>query len=269
MEDTIQYKAVSGSCSIGYYEALTATLLTTALYVGVLYLPWNKGDRDTPKIIMARIASVTAIAFVGEVFLILRVPEISRLRPTAHSALFAGASSAVMTLLFYSGHFLAYIGSSSTSGRDKYSFCDSRTRILAFRNYIAAPVIEEIVFRRQASLIWSCKPELSRVLTPAALFSLAHLHHVRTVGVEVVLVQLSYTLLFGVYSAYLFVRTESVFAPVTAHIICNYLELPDFSAIANHKRSYLITGLNVAAILAVFVLFEPITAWANTNRFKN
>jgi prenyl protein peptidase len=269
MEDTIQYNAACGSSSVGYFEALTVTLLTTALYVGVLYLPWNKGDRDVPRIVMARIASVMAIAFAGEAFLMFRVPELSLPRPTAPSALLAGASSAIMTLLFYSGHFLAFIGSTASFGRDEYSFRDNRTRILAIRNYLAAPVIEEIVFRRQASLIWACKPELSRVITPAALFSLAHLHHVRTVGIEVVLVQLTYTLLFGVYSAYLFVRTESVFAPITAHIICNYLELPDFSAIANHKRPYLIIGLNFAAVVAVFVLFEPITSWANTYRFKN
>jgi membrane protease YdiL (CAAX protease family) len=255
-----------GANSIGSAEAFAISVLTTASFVGVLYLPWNAGNRDLPKIAIARMLSVATIGLVGEVFLLLRRREQSLYGPTMTSALRAIASSGALTLLFYAGHFIARMSSSTTSARDKHSLLDASTRILAFRNYVVAPVVEEIVFRRQALLTWACTPELYQIFGPAALFSLAHLHHARTVGWGVVLVQLAYTLVFGVYATVLHVRTGSVFAPITAHVICNYLELPDFHAIANHQRWRIVVGFNLATILAAVLLLKPATAWARLGR---
>jgi membrane protease YdiL (CAAX protease family) len=255
-----------GANSIGSTEAFAISVLTTASFVGVLYLPWNAGNRDIPKTAIARMVSVATIGLVGEVFLLLRKQEQPLYGPTMTSALRAIVSSGTLTLLFYAGHFIARMGSSATSPREKYSLLDTSTRILAFRNYVVAPVVEEIVFRRQALLTWACTPELYQIFGPAALFSLAHLHHARTVGWRVVLIQLAYTLAFGVYATILLVRTGSVFAPITAHVICNYIELPDFHAIANHERSRIVIAFNLVTVLAVVLLLNPATAWARLGR---
>ena len=67
-------------------------------------------------------------------------------------------------------------------------------------------------------------------------FALAHVHHliekVRN-GTTLVpallgtLVQMSYTSIFGIIAALLFMRTGSIFPPIISHIICNYASLPD------------------------------------------
>jgi prenyl protein peptidase len=40
-------------------------------------------------------------------------------------------------------------------------------------------------------------------------------------------VQLLYTTLFGTYCAYLFLRTGSIFPPISAHAFCNVMGLPE------------------------------------------
>ena len=73
----------------------------------------------------------------------------------------------------------------------------------------------------------------SSVLFSPALFGIAHFHHmierIRTHGQSVQsafvisLFQFAYTTVFGVYSAYVFVRTGHVAACVVIHAFCNYM----------------------------------------------
>mmetsp|Transcript_22058 Transcript_22058/g.21308 ORF Transcript_22058/g.21308 Transcript_22058/m.21308 type:complete len:413 (-) Transcript_22058:266-1504(-) len=74
------------------------------------------------------------------------------------------------------------------------------------------------------------------VLRCPVWFVVAHIHHcaekIRS-GFTVLqaltgtLVQATYTSIFGVIAALLFMRTGSILAPITSHIICNFIGLPN------------------------------------------
>ncbi|PKA47540.1 CAAX prenyl protease 2 [Apostasia shenzhenica] len=110
--------------------------------------------------------------------------------------------------------------------------------VLAWRNYVVAPLTEELVFRAcMIPLLLCCRFQVYNIifLSPV-FFSLAHMHHflelyyqqrysfmkaLITMGL-----QLGYTVVFGWYASFLFLRTGNLIPPVVAHILCNIMGLP-------------------------------------------
>lgn len=237
------------------WEAAGTSIVVTAIYVSLLYLPFNNGPRDDTRVILRRVLTLTALAIAIEAYLRARVPAVSTYKPHgARGAAFV--TSACLTLLLYAGHLVvAPVRRSLLT-----TIRTPRARPVALRNYIAAPLLEEMVFRRQTLLIWSCTPPMWRLFFPAAMFSLAHVHHVRRLGLVTLLFHLAYTFLFGVYAAALYLNTRTVWAPYAAHVVCNVLEIPDFAAIAAHPRSNLISVVYAICIVVFAVCFGPATA---------
>ena len=108
------------------------------------------------------------------------------------------------------------------------------------RNFIVAPLTEEIIFRgcMVPALLGSGMSILRVALIAPLFFGVAHLHHAviklskgeRMLPVLLMtLFQLAYTSLFGSYVAYAFIRTGSVAAVTISHAYCNWMGLPDFS----------------------------------------
>lgn len=93
------------------------------------------------------------------------------------------------------------------------------------------------------------------------MFSLAHVHHVRELGPTDLCFQMAYTFLFGVYAAALYINTRTFWAPFVAHVICNVLESPDFSAIATHPRRRLLVAFYIVALVVFAVAFGPLTTF--------
>ncbi|XP_053613495.1 CAAX prenyl protease 2 isoform X1 [Plodia interpunctella] len=109
------------------------------------------------------------------------------------------------------------------------------------RNHIMAPLSEEWVFRAcMMPLLLQCLDPLTAVFSGPLLFGIAHFHHmleqirgglaIRT-ALMVSLFQFTYTSLFGAYSAYIFLRTGHFAASLVAHIFCNHMGFPNFSAV--------------------------------------
>ncbi|XP_038701469.1 CAAX prenyl protease 2-like isoform X2 [Tripterygium wilfordii] len=110
--------------------------------------------------------------------------------------------------------------------------------ILAWRNYVVAPLTEELVFRACMIPLLLCGGfRISSVifLCPT-FFSLAHLNHWMEIysrenysffkASMVAGLQLAYTVVFGSYASFLFIRTGHIVAPLVAHIFCNFMGLP-------------------------------------------
>ena len=119
------------------------------------------------------------------------------------------------------------------------SWCSSEQQLHQFaRNLVVAPISEEIVFRAimVAILYPACKSVQTVVLVAPLLFAPAHIHHalvkvysgyaVRDAALESV-AQLTYTYIFGAIATLLLLRTGTLAAPIVAHVICNYVQLPD------------------------------------------
>jgi len=113
------------------------------------------------------------------------------------------------------------------------------------RNYIFGPLTEEIVFRACVLAVYHLAGLSTRkkiFLSPLS-FGLAHIHHAwdvynrfgRTRGalrraIIVSLFQFIYTTLFGFHSAFLFLRTGSIYPPLISHAFCNFMGLPGLTS---------------------------------------
>lgn len=110
---------------------------------------------------------------------------------------------------------------------------------IGWRNYVAGPVSEEIMFRSviiAVHLLARLGAGRTVFLVPV-YFGIAHVHHFyefrithpETPLVWAVLrsvVQFSYTTVFGWYANFLFLRTGSLLAVIVVHTFCNWCGLP-------------------------------------------
>lgn len=253
-QNRLSYCFVSGPDLL---ESLFSSTIVTLCYVGILYMPWARGNRDAPQVIIARIASVFCVAVANEQYVQYRFRDLFPLE-YENTYLKSSITSAMLTLLLYTGHLAVHLPNYYRAIRSIRPRQPRQSDILAMRDFFISPIIEEVVFRRQSDLFWACQSRTKRILCPAALFSLAHGHHVLQYGSAIVLLQMSYTMFFGVYASILYIHTNHLIAPIIAHCICNLLGLPDFQGIAKHKRS-LVISIGYVASVAVFVYIVFVT----------
>ncbi|XP_060201222.1 CAAX prenyl protease 2 [Lycium barbarum] len=139
--------------------------------------------------------------------------------------------------------------------------------IQAWRNYFVAPLTEELVFRACMIPLLLCGgfSTSTVVFLCPIFFSLAHLNHLLEQAqrsgswlkaLTIVGFQVGYTVIFGSYASFLFVRTGHLTAPLVAHIFCNYLGLP----IIISQRTGMVTVASVAGLLGFIWLLFPLTS---------
>lgn len=112
---------------------------------------------------------------------------------------------------------------------------------IGWRNYIAGPFTEEVLFRSLVlSLHLLTRPPSSQsilIFVTPLYFGIAHIHHFY----EYILthpftplppalfrsmVQFGYTTVFGWYAAFLLLRTGNIWGVVIVHAFCNWMGLP-------------------------------------------
>jgi prenyl protein peptidase len=110
-----------------------------------------------------------------------------------------------------------------------------------YRNFVAGPVTEEILFRSvviAVNLLAKLSPSRIVFLTPL-YFGIAHIHHFyeftlthpHTPLLPALLrslFQFTYTTLFGWYAAFIYVQTGSLYSCIIIHAFCNAMGLPRF-----------------------------------------
>ncbi|XP_020581526.1 CAAX prenyl protease 2 isoform X2 [Phalaenopsis equestris] len=114
----------------------------------------------------------------------------------------------------------------------------SAHNVVAWRNYVVAPFTEELVFRACMIPLLLCsgfRIQTIIFIGPVS-FSLAHLNHFMELyypkrrnflkACSIVGIQLGYTVVFGWYASFLFLRTGNLISAVVAHIVCNVMGLP-------------------------------------------
>ncbi|THH18607.1 hypothetical protein EW146_g2429 [Bondarzewia mesenterica] len=136
-----------------------------------------------------------------------------------------------------------------------------------FRNFIVGPITEELVWRSCIIAVYNLAGVSTNFLvffTPIS-FGAAHLHHSWEVfnrygrtfqafkrAFITTIFQFTYTTLFGFHCAFLFLRTNSVLHPLSAHIFCNLMGVPQYSAEVRfyHGHKKQIRIMYVAGIVA-------------------
>ncbi len=73
--------------------------------------------------------------------------------------------------------------------------------------------------------------------------------------------QFAYTTLFGMYAAFLFIRTGHVAAPCVAHAFCNVMGFPDFGDIGRQKgwKRTVLASAFVIGLVGWYFLLWPLT----------
>ncbi|KAI0685731.1 hypothetical protein BC835DRAFT_1455259 [Cytidiella melzeri] len=146
------------------------------------------------------------------------------------------------------------------------------TTWVGWRNYIIAPLTEEVVFRACILALYHMAGVSSKklIFLSPLWFGLAHVHHgwevyhrfgctlqAAQMAIVTVVFQLAYTTLFGFHCAYLFLRTGSLIPPVVSHIFCNVMGLPGFGtdvARFPQRRVSIIAAYLIGMITYVYAL---------------
>ncbi|XP_031499811.1 CAAX prenyl protease 2 isoform X4 [Nymphaea colorata] len=117
--------------------------------------------------------------------------------------------------------------------------------ILAWRNYVVAPITEELVFRACMIPLLLCAgfKAYSIIFLSPIFFSLG--------------MQLGYTVMFGWYASFLFLRTGHLIAPIVAHIFCNMMGLP--IVFPNTQKAFVFSSFLIGCG-TFFILLFPATS---------
>ncbi|KAJ2899048.1 CaaX protease [Zalerion maritima] len=264
-------------------SAFGMLILYTTLYVLPLYIspssrPSRTLTRDAPVVIRARIRSVTVSCVVCTgitlYFLLyhssptggLETPSTTEegrgnvsLQDALHAlglwplGLWETLNSVSLTAILFVGPLFRYF----VCGDGIYEWLslepvkDVLNEITVFRNIVAGPLTEELLFRSSALPYLLLSPFCSSPSPPSSspltsplfffssplIFGLAHLNHFyerRLTHPQVPLptaclitvFQLTYTTLFGAFATFVAMRTGSLAAAVAVHAFCNCMGFP-------------------------------------------
>ncbi|XP_023294298.2 CAAX prenyl protease 2 [Lucilia cuprina] len=255
---------------------VSCCLAMSVLYVSSLYIWNNKHNRDHPATVKRRFLSVTVVMFISPIF-VYKFSSGELLEKVAFNDLLGlrwpGLIMAIvvpylLTMLLFLGPLCVELQNDTLKVFLDMDFWKSNFKnILWIRNHVMAPLSEEFVFRAcmMPLILQSFTPVTAVFITPL-FFGVAHIHHIverLSMGMEfstaliMSLSQLTYTTLFGFYSAYLFARTGHFVAPFLVHAFCNHMGLPDLQDLWQQhlwKRIFLIICYFVGFIAWIIVL---------------
>jgi prenyl protein peptidase len=261
-------------------------LFVALLYVGVVGIP----DRDDPRVIKDRFVRVGGASALGMLIVACATaPNLQRAGECPPSApvlqwlglwspsldIIAGLLAVTVplgvTMLLFLGPLLqSWVEISSGLSAPLLRGIQAHSpgaRLQQARNLLVGPLAEEWTFRAcMCPLLHSAGfGEGMVVLVACLIFGAAHIHHrldARVPWVAVV-VQFTYTSLFGAYSTYLFLRTGLIYGPMLAHSFCNFMGLPNFAEVPSHPRArvltcaYLTGLLGFTAIVSLDAILRP------------
>ncbi|KAL8585124.1 hypothetical protein ACOMHN_013140 [Nucella lapillus] len=277
--------------AVAAWQAVLLCLLFAVIYVGSLYV-WGGTtgkDRDHPDVIKRRFMSVGVVCTVAAP--LLWVFGTSSTDEKAHTILewmgirFYGLIPAtvipllITMVLFLGPLYLHYMDGVFRLYLEPRYWTTSIQNYVWLRNHLVAPFSEELIFR--AAMLPLLVPAFgmgwSIFLCPL-FFGVAHFHHMIekvihkqsevSEALKQTVFQIAYTTVFGAYSAFLFLRTGHLMAPVIAHAFCNHMGFPAFNEVmgyAHPTRSKLVTLFGLGLVLWVFFLFPLTTPWLFSN----
>ena len=258
--------------------ALLQCFILAVSFVGSLYVYKSQYPRDHPVTIMQRFKSVAVISLVGPLFVYFcgtvdntgnSYPFSRLLGLHTENILLSLFLPLLLTVILFLGPIVLNLLQDGVADMRDVTKGHYLTDLRWYRTFIVAPFTEEFIFRAcmlpillpNFGLIWS-------ILLAPLFFGVAHFHHVieqLRAGQKLVpvllaaLFQMSYTTLFGFYTAFLFLRTGHLIGPVVCHSFCNFMGFPDFEGIPTCSFPKLVSFLFIFSLLLFSRLLFPLT----------
>lgn len=219
------------------------------LYISRTTRPSPSLSRDAPSVIRARIRAVTLSCLGGTVAVLLLI--LNKSNASLGGALhYLGwwpislgdiIRSLFLTAILFTGP-LFERGIAEGEWRDWVrgrQVSETLRGWIGWRNFVAGPVTEEIMFRSIIIAVHLlARVSSGRIVFLVPLyFGIAHLHHFYEfrlthpdTSIYLALlrsvVQFTYTSIFGWYANFLYLRTGSLLAVILVHSFCNWCGLP-------------------------------------------
>ncbi|XP_058087392.1 CAAX prenyl protease 2 isoform X3 [Magnolia sinica] len=217
------------------------------------FAPLEMAEASVPKATAVAACTAMAVFYVAILYsptLILRLPHPTSVKSFMIRRFVCAAISSIVSA--FASALLLPIGS--------FQAASSIFGVYGIRVDHLAPFTEEVVFRACMIPLLLCggfKTSTIVFLSPI-FFSLAHLNHFLELyclqnysfcrAALIVGPQLGYTVIFGSYASFLFIRTGHLLSPTVAHIFCNVMGLP---VLLPPRRK----GVTILAFLAGMVGF--------------
>eukprot|EP00127_Corallochytrium_limacisporum_P002235 Clim_evm23s109 gene=Clim_evmTU23s109 len=252
------------------FDSTTWCFVHASIFVGSLYVTARGQGESRNSINVIRRRSVAVLVSCGISFAIMAYTiDQGSMRQTAKDAGFLTADPwrLALPLLWFTALFLGPLVQLILDEGSLWDNADlpnnEQELYICIRNVITAPFAEEWVFRGiMLHTLVHDGFDLSQACYIAPLFfGFAHVHHVyekvyvdKTTWHQALagaFVQFAYTFLFGWICSHVYIATHSFWACFLAHAFCNFMGLPDFGSVPQHKHRLLVipayvTGLAVA-----------------------
>ncbi|KAF4621778.1 hypothetical protein D9613_012095 [Agrocybe pediades] len=188
----------------------------------------------------------------------------------------------VVPFLFFGPLFASYLGGQLPGQRYwtwQRNVAERFFGIMGLRTYWVGPITEEIVFRACVLSVYhlSGASRYRMIFLGPLTFGLAHVHHAwetfNRYGRNVAaakraifssIFQFAYTTLFGFLASFLFLRTGSIFPPITAHIFCNTIGVPELTwELRRYPKQK--KAIIIAYLIGIAGFVYTLLPWTKTN----
>ena len=259
---------------LSFSGALAACFILACVFVFSLYAVDLGLPRNHPETVKRRLAVIIIVCILAPVYLWLwsdrhyrggtPISAVVGLRWNGRISAMVG--SLLLVVVLYAGPIIQ----AATSGQRLFENIKRERFDINLRNYVVAPFAEEFIFR--GCMIPLLLPHLGplwTILLCPLFFGLAHVHHLvewvrggrgtLLAACTTVIVQVCYTSIFGMFSAFLFIRTGHLVSAVASHTFCNMMGLPDVEGVPHHQFPVLIWLCYIAGLAGFVVLLFPLT----------
>ncbi|XP_044265381.1 CAAX prenyl protease 2 isoform X1 [Tribolium madens] len=262
------------------FRSIGLCLLMSVTYVASLHVWKSPHNRDHPSTIKKRFISVFFMLFISPCFLYIGIhsktlEKISLLGLLGFKT--RGLCQAtVMPLFLTMILFLGPIAMKIHSGllklyTEPMYWINNMKNLIWLRNHLVAPLSEEFTYRScMLPLLLECFSPMTAVSISPLFFGVAHFHHMQerikygmdfNTAFKIACFQFVYTTIFGMYSAYLLLRTGHFMSTFIVHAFCNHMGFPDLVEVTTYKREkkIIITCLFFVGFGLWCLLLNPLT----------
>ncbi|CAG2111254.1 unnamed protein product [Medioppia subpectinata] len=267
---------------------ITSTILSflvSFIYVGSLYCWPKQTHRDNPETIKRRFVSVFGAILLSIIVLIVFNGD----RNVSSLAMSLGVhwpqhlsttqlilNCILLPLMQTSVLFMGPIVINLIQAKDSHMNRKNIYTIdlIVIRNYMIAPITEELIFRGVLStLLDKCWSLNGTLIISSLLFGFSHSHHYLFEVNDMTLrrrggrrswwpaiEQMTYTSLFAMYACLLYLRSHRfIITPILVHSFCNLMGFPDLEAIASSKPAITLTATGfVLWLLSVSYVYSSL-----------